>query len=180
MYITKVKQWTWLCTNQLPTLWKMKSYVDKSFLVCGLKGESPFHSVHPWGPWKHRLWPHLFFLTRSSQSSVKHTERGQTMTHIKSRMPKPKLDKGKLPTTRLSPLFILKSTNVSSQKELERIDLFIYSWHNLINKDKKPTLYMRKVYYILVILSVNYSPVKMSPITNTNNFCTSSIKNITK
>lgn len=161
--------------------------VYKSFLVCGLKGESPLHSVYPWGPWKRRLWPHLFFPTWSSQSSVKHTERGQTMTHIKSRMSKPKLDKGKLPTTRLSPLITLKrksSPQMSLQKELEQIDLFIYSWHNLMNKDKNLHCIWGclqnglNLYYNLVTLFVNYSPVKMSPITNTNYFCTSSIKNI--
>lgn len=61
---------------------------------CLWTGESPVQSVHPWGPEDiYSSW------LGALQSSVKHTERGQTMTHIKSRVLNPKPDKGKLPIT---------------------------------------------------------------------------------
>lgn len=82
-------------------IWKMNSGAPKYFLVCALKEGRVNHQFTLCTLKPRELLSMDIYSCRldALQSSVEHTERGQTMTHIhKSQVLNPKLDKGNLPT----------------------------------------------------------------------------------
>lgn len=78
------KQWKWLSNNQLPTLWKMNSYVDKSFLVCGLKGGGVNHHFTLCIPEAHGsiVYGHIYSSWLGPLSHQWSTQKGARQWHI--------------------------------------------------------------------------------------------------
>lgn len=66
------------------TFWNLNPTIDKSVVVCGVKGRRVIHHFSLCIPEVHEsiVYSHIYsVLLRPIQSSAKHSEKGQTMTH---------------------------------------------------------------------------------------------------